>query len=630
MDSKSQQAIGVDRNDTKNQTLADLTSVLKSIEEKITQELLVEIHKKTNELELLRVKYREIVLENPLIKDKLRVCQRECDELREQVKRLGQDKKEELDLLDKKYGEIVLENLLTRDKLKACERECDELKEQVMRLGEDLTMSCDREKRAEERYMKLMENVKKQEGSEREKYVELQRRNGDLECGKRKAEAEVQLWKTKFEKLDFQHSLFLEGKAGVENVGSNKGVEEKRLGQTKECKNEKNGGSSIATLDRCVSNFREKRIRSAAGTSTLDMAENMGEKGLGKMKECHKKIVGDGIATLNNRQTQNNVSNFHEKIIGLADGSSALDKTKEIGGKGLGKTNEHHIQENVEKVIETIDNRRTQNNVSNSHRKTIGLAGGSSTLDKTKETGEKGSGKSKECHNEKNVGSNANLDNRKTQNNVSNCHINICAMAGQSPSLDQTKEMREDVFCETKECYNEKNVGIGIATCQRIKSEVSNCHEKINGLVRGSSTDHPRSDADGVLGFAIKGDRSKAETKETDNNPLVKRKVPVTFRSAESSCKKQKNTISDFLSKTPMKRNRNKPERPCAFLMFMDEFKKQYTEKHPAIRRLTIIVKAGSDKWLSMSAAEKAPYVAKTEERMAEYHMNMQTYERSY
>lgn len=76
-----------------------------------------------------------------------------------------------------------------------------------------------------------------------------------------------------------------------------------------------------------------------------------------------------------------------------------------------------------------------------------------------------------------------------------------------------------------------------------------------------------------------------------------------------------------------MKRDHNKPKRSLAFHMFMDEFRKQYTEKCLAIRPVSI-VKAGGDKWKSLSAAEKAPYVAKLEERMAEYHMNMQTYER--
>ncbi|KAH6758337.1 hypothetical protein C2S51_018572 [Perilla frutescens var. frutescens] len=68
--------------------------------------------------------------------------------------------------------------------------------------------------------------------------------------------------------------------------------------------------------------------------------------------------------------------------------------------------------------------------------------------------------------------------------------------------------------------------------------------------------------------------------------------------------KKSKNGIEDA-------NDLNKPKRPpSAFFIFMEDFVKQYKEKHPNNKSIAAIGKAGGDKWRSMSDEEKTPFVA--------------------
>ncbi|XWS29122.1 hypothetical protein CRYUN_Cryun24cG0001400 [Craigia yunnanensis] len=71
----------------------------------------------------------------------------------------------------------------------------------------------------------------------------------------------------------------------------------------------------------------------------------------------------------------------------------------------------------------------------------------------------------------------------------------------------------------------------------------------------------------------------------------------------------------------------NKPKRPAsAFFVFMEEFRKQYKEEHPDNKSVSVVGKAGGEKWKSMSEAEKALYVEKAEKRKNEYNRKMQAY----
>ncbi|KAJ9673298.1 hypothetical protein PVL29_023097 [Vitis rotundifolia] len=112
----------------------------------------------------------------------------------------------------------------------------------------------------------------------------------------------------------------------------------------------------------------------------------------------------------------------------------------------------------------------------------------------------------------------------------------------------------------------------------------------------------------------MKGGRSKSDTKKADAKLSVKKGAAAT--KAGKKTKKEK----------PVK-DPNKPKRPAsAFFVFMEEFRKSYKEKHPSNKSVSVVGKAGGDKWKSMSDAEKAPYVAKAEKRKVEYEKNMKAY----
>jgi len=112
----------------------------------------------------------------------------------------------------------------------------------------------------------------------------------------------------------------------------------------------------------------------------------------------------------------------------------------------------------------------------------------------------------------------------------------------------------------------------------------------------------------------MKGGRSKAEVKKSDSKLAVKKRG-----GAEKASKPVK--------KGKAGKDPNKPKRPAsAFFVFMEDFRKQYKEKHPNNKSVSVVGKAGGDKWKSLSDAEKAPYVAKAEKRKADYEKTLQAY----
>ncbi|KAK6919370.1 High mobility group box domain [Dillenia turbinata] len=58
---------------------------------------------------------------------------------------------------------------------------------------------------------------------------------------------------------------------------------------------------------------------------------------------------------------------------------------------------------------------------------------------------------------------------------------------------------------------------------------------------------------------------------------------------------------------------------PCAFLIFMEEFRQTYKESSPDCKSITAITKAGGAKWKSMSESENAPYFSDAQEKKAKY-----------
>ncbi|KAL1561490.1 HMG1/2-like protein [Salvia divinorum] len=95
--------------------------------------------------------------------------------------------------------------------------------------------------------------------------------------------------------------------------------------------------------------------------------------------------------------------------------------------------------------------------------------------------------------------------------------------------------------------------------------------------------------------------------------------------------KKSESKLGVKMSKKDKKaaKDPNKPKRPpSAFFVFMEDFRKQYKEKHPTNKSVAAVGKAGGDKWKSLSEGEKAPYVAEAEKRKEAYERNMEAYNR--
>ncbi|KAJ8558355.1 hypothetical protein K7X08_005121 [Anisodus acutangulus] len=74
-------------------------------------------------------------------------------------------------------------------------------------------------------------------------------------------------------------------------------------------------------------------------------------------------------------------------------------------------------------------------------------------------------------------------------------------------------------------------------------------------------------------------------------------------------------------------RDPDKPKQPTtAFFVFMEEFRKQFTEKNPRNHDVCTVGRAGGDGWKQMSEAEKAPYIQEAEKWKVEYKENMRAY----
>ncbi|KAF6154365.1 hypothetical protein GIB67_026821 [Kingdonia uniflora] len=119
-----------------------------------------------------------------------------------------------------------------------------------------------------------------------------------------------------------------------------------------------------------------------------------------------------------------------------------------------------------------------------------------------------------------------------------------------------------------------------------------------------------------TVGIVNMGKAKASTTKKADTKLSVKRKAPASDRASKKPAKAAKAV------KDP-----NKPKRPAsAFFVFMEEFRKTYKEKHPNNKSVSVVGKAGGDKWKSLSDAEKAPYQAKAEKRKVDYNKLLQAY----
>ena len=115
-------------------------------------------------------------------------------------------KRVENELLVQKHEKEVSGRMVLEGELKERNRECERLEENVTRLSEDQKVLCDRDKRKEERYCRLLEELKRNE----ESIAQLNRMNSELESEKRLGEAENKMWKKRFGELESRVSALEE------------------------------------------------------------------------------------------------------------------------------------------------------------------------------------------------------------------------------------------------------------------------------------------------------------------------------------------------------------------------------------------------------------------------------------
>ncbi|KAI0512206.1 hypothetical protein KFK09_012844 [Dendrobium nobile] len=124
----------------------------------------------------------------------------------------------------------------------------------------------------------------------------------------------------------------------------------------------------------------------------------------------------------------------------------------------------------------------------------------------------------------------------------------------------------------------------------------------------------------------MKGGKGKASTKKetpealkpADDKRVGKRKAAVKAdKSSKSKAKKD----------TKAKKDPNRPKRPpSAFFVFLEEFREIYKREHPNVKAVSVVGKAGGEKWKSLTRAEKAPYEAKAAKRKNEYEKLISAY----
>ncbi|KAA8520924.1 hypothetical protein F0562_011597 [Nyssa sinensis] len=209
-----------------------------------------------------------------------------------------ENRKIDYDLMERKHGEVELKKLEIDFELKKCERERDELREQITRLNEEQRVHHDRSRRAEERYDKLLKDFTKVENEKREVILHLKVKSTNLECvnaAKRRAEGEVEAWKKKFGELELRvlrleedTAMLVNGdysvqkKIGVdlrnldEHLGVERLVSDEMKGEKAPSENGKsqnqNGSPNLghSQPEESLSNFHEKVHNMAGVVSACD------------------------------------------------------------------------------------------------------------------------------------------------------------------------------------------------------------------------------------------------------------------------------------------------------------------------------------------------------------------------
>lgn len=131
-----------------------------------------------DETEVLKTKFRELESQTDLLKCKgiglgkeLEICRLKCNSLSVALK----EKEMECVGFEQKLKNLMLIKVALDDELEGCKTAFNELKEQIMGLGEDQKVSCEKEKKSQQRITYLEELVKKFESDERELKAQILR-----------------------------------------------------------------------------------------------------------------------------------------------------------------------------------------------------------------------------------------------------------------------------------------------------------------------------------------------------------------------------------------------------------------------------------------------------------------------
>merc|ERR1712072_775845 len=117
-----------------------------------------------------------------------------------------------------------------------------------------------------------------------------------------------------------------------------------------------------------------------------------------------------------------------------------------------------------------------------------------------------------------------------------------------------------------------------------------------------------------LLGFA----RSRSSSSSPRSSPYAAQQHTSSQASSgvrERERKTPANMAKEKLTKSGKKRKEKDPEAPkrakTAYIFFLDAFRAEFKEKNPDAKGVVEVTKAGSQRWKSMTDAEKSPFEEK-------------------
>ncbi|KAE8056045.1 hypothetical protein FH972_012844 [Carpinus fangiana] len=178
-------------------------------------------------------------------------------------------------------------------------REIEDAKKENALLKDALDVAREKERRAEERYEKLLEEMKKGQQEEKSALFELRRKNCELECAIAKAESNAEFWKSRFgefeiriSKLEEDYAMLVNDEANAferfENVNKVNAVHVTMEDDAFDC----DGNTSAIKGNTDLQNAASERFASRATVDIIDSDEDCALGGI----LCGKEMSGKKFA----------------------------------------------------------------------------------------------------------------------------------------------------------------------------------------------------------------------------------------------------------------------------------------------------------------------------------------------